>query len=528
MNRALHIAGLFVMAAALCAVMSARAAGPDDRAAPTRPAPVPTRAVAPGAIPVPAPPAAPRQAPAPTAAPRQAPPRTPAAAMARPTTRTNDCTLAGCHAQEKQFKFQHGPVAVGACDTCHTYANEKQHTFTLKAAKAELCTFCHIGGGGGKGPVVHKPVTDGDCLGCHNPHGGATRAILRREDTAALCADCHRDVTQGRKHLHGPVASGSCLACHGAHRAAFPKLLAAEGKDLCLSCHDQMQHQIETVKVVHKPVQEGNCNQCHETHASDYKMQLKQEPLQLCQSCHEPVKKQLASAAVKHSATVTGDACLNCHTSHGGNLSKLMKAEPAKACLSCHDKDIKVASAAAAAGAPPVRVIPAMKAVLDPKQFKHGPLKDGDCAGCHQPHGGEITRLLAKPYTEKFYQPFDVKEYALCFTCHDQQLVLAEKTGGLTNFRNGEQNLHYLHVNKAENGRTCSACHSTHTSSQPLHLRETVPFGKWEMPVSFTQTQSGGNCKAGCHEPMAYDRLKPVQNRTLNPAAASRQASVSQ
>ena len=494
MNRAMQIVGLFLVAGLLSGVIMAKAVGQVERPA--------QRPVAPAASPR-------------AAAPRPAGPAKPA--LQRPATRTNDCTTAGCHVQEKQFKFQHGPVAVGACDTCHTYANEKQHTFTLKAQKAELCTFCHIGGGGGKGQVVHKPVTDGDCLGCHNPHGGPTRSLLRKEDMASLCATCHRDITQGRKHLHGPVASGSCLACHGPHRAAFPKLLAAQGKDLCLSCHDQMQHQIESVKVVHKPVQDGDCAQCHETHASDHKMQLKQEPLQLCQSCHEPVKKQLASAPVKHSATITGDACLNCHTSHGGNLTKLMKAEPAKACLTCHDKDIKIP----ATGSAPVRVVASMKAIQDPKQFKHGPLNDGDCAGCHQPHGGDVTRLLAKPYSEKFYQPFDVEQYALCFTCHDKQLVLAEKTGGLTKFRNGEQNLHYLHVNKADKGRSCRACHATHTSSQPLHLRESVPFGKWDMPVSFTQGPTGGSCKAGCHEPMSYDRVKPVQNRTLNPARAA-------
>ena len=489
MVRCVKIFGLLGIATLLSGVMMANAAAPADRPLNAQPGNEVRRPIA-------------------------------APAKQRPAARTNDCTAAGCHAEQKQFKFQHGPVAVGACDTCHTYADVKQHTFTLKAQKAELCTFCHIGGGGGKGAVVHKPVTDGDCLGCHNPHGGSTRSILRKDDMATLCAECHKDVTQGRKHLHGPVASGSCAACHSAHRAPFPKLLAAQGKDLCLSCHDQMQHQVETAKVVHKPVKEGDCAQCHETHASDHKMQLKAEPLQLCQSCHEPVKTQLASAPVKHSAAVTGDACLNCHTSHGGSLAKLMKAEPAKACLTCHDKEIKIPPPGGGAGARPVRVVAAMKQVLDPQQYKHGPLKDGDCSGCHQPHGGEVSRLLARPYTEKFYQSFDVKEYALCFSCHDQQLVLAEKTGGLTKFRNGEQNLHYLHVNKDEKGRSCRACHSTHTSSRPLHLRESVPFGKWDMPVNFTQTQTGGSCKAGCHEPMAYDRMRPVQNRTQVPAGS--------
>jgi predicted CXXCH cytochrome family protein len=237
-------------------------------------------------------------------------------------------------------------------------------------------------------------------------------------------------------------------------------------------------------------------------------MQLKQDPVALCESCHEPVKKIVTAAAFKHSATTMKDGCLNCHTAHGSDLGKLMKSEPAKACLSCHDKKVDVPK-----GAAPSRVVASMAAVTDPKQFKHGPIRDGDCSGCHAPHGGDTSRLLAKSYPETFYQPFDIQKYELCFSCHDKQLVLLEKTSGLTKFRNGEQNLHYLHVNKSDKGRSCRACHETHTSAQPLHLRATVPYGKWEMPVSFKQSETGGSCKPGCHEEMGYDRQKPVANR---------------
>lgn len=428
--------------------------------------------------------------------------------LARPTERTKDCTAGGCHVAVKQFKQQHGPVAVGACDACHNYADEKQHTFVLREAKETLCTFCHIGGGGPAGTVTHKPFADGQCLSCHNPHGGASRMLLRKEEMASLCADCHGDVTKHRKYLHGPVASGSCSACHNSHRAPFPKLLAAKGRDLCLGCHDQMGQQMKLVKAIHKPV-EGECSQCHEIHASDHKMHLKQAPADLCGSCHEPIKKLVAEATFKHSAATTGEACLSCHTAHGSDLSKLMKSAPAKACLSCHDKAIAVSKD---------RTIPAVATIADTKQNKHGPIRDGDCSGCHMPHGGPVSRLLSKPYPETFYQSFDLEKYGLCFSCHDKQLALLEKTKGLTGFRNGEQNLHYLHVNKTDKGRNCRACHNTHTSTLPVHLRETVPFGKWEMPINFKTTSTGGSCKPGCHEEYAYDRERPV------PAAAPKSA----
>ena len=84
--------------------------------------------------------------------------------------------------------------------------------------------------------------------------------------------------------------------------------------------------------------------------------------------------------------------------------------------------------------------------------------------------------------------------------------MLAKETDSLTDFRDGRINLHYLHVNKAKRGRSCRACHDTHASTNPMHVRESVPFGKWQMPISFTPTKTGGTCMAGCHKKLSYDR----------------------
>jgi len=432
--------------------------------------------------------------------------------LGRPTERTKSCATAECHAKETSYKVLHGPTAIGACDTCHTYADEKKHTFVLKAQGKDLCDFCHTGNITGK--VIHKPVAEGNCLGCHNPHGGADRSVLRKDTMAALCADCHKDVTQQRKHVHGPVAAGSCAACHNAHRADHPKLLVAEGRDLCVGCHDQMDKDLKQAKFIHKPVaaEGGDCLKCHEVHASNEIMQLKQAPLALCTSCHEDVKKKVETAAHKHSAVVTGQACLSCHTPHGSQLARLMKDVPSKMCLSCHDKKIEPGKDGKAG---PDHVIAAVAELGKPGLNKHGPIRDGNCAGCHEVHGGPEAKLLAKPYPETFYTGFAVEKYDLCFSCHDKQLVLLAETKGLTNFRNGEQNLHYLHVNRDTKGRTCRACHETHASAQAFHIRESVPFGKWDLPINFKPTETGGSCAPGCHKAMGYDREKTV----VNPAA---------
>ena len=98
--------------------------------------------------------------------------------------------------------------------------------------------------------------------------------------------------------------------------------------------------------------------------------------------------------------------------------------------------------------------------------------------------------------------------------CHDKQLVTLKNTAGLTGFRNGDMNLHYLHVNKVDRGRTCRACHDTHAGPHEFHVRDKVPYGSWEMPINFKKTEAGGSCAPGCHKPFTYDREKPLNYDT--------------
>ncbi len=106
--------------------------------------------------------------------------------------------------------------------------------------------------------------------------------------------------------------------------------------------------------------------------------------------------------------------------------------------------------------------------------------------------------------------PYDTDNYAICFQCHNKDLALDENTTTLTDFRDGDVNMHFLHVNKDKKGRSCKACHQVHASSQAKHIRESVPFGKisWELPVTFTKLENGGSCVVGCHSPKEYNRNK--------------------
>ncbi len=501
--RNLLIVCLFTSLAAGVAVWAAPPETPPaapPALSPASPPKAPIAAPAPPAVrnvqaPVAVAPAAP--APQPAAAP-PLPPR-----LAKPTTavKLDTCTNVGCHENIKQYRAVHGPVNVNACDACHTLKDAKTHQFVLARSPQTLCTFCHEMDTKGAA-VVHKPLTTGQCVACHNPHGGFDRHLLRSQSMQDLCQKCHGDITQKMKYKHGPVAAGACGACHQPHMSNNKYLLVRSGRDLCLSCHQEMGQQLKSVKYVHKAV-EGDCTQCHDPHASNQPDMLHAAPFQLCTGCHKNIRLAVTEAKYKHAAVTEKSACTNCHTPHGSDLQDLMRDQMVKLCLQCHTKDYKT---------PDGRDVPPVTDLADPSLFKHGPARDGSCSGCHNVHGSSVSRLLAKPYPATFYAPFKLADYDLCFSCHNKDLVLLPKTTGLTNFRNGDENLHYVHVNKDVRGRTCRACHATHASTRANLIRNWVPFGSWKLPINYTATKTGGACAPGCHQPMRYDRVKAVPN----------------
>jgi predicted CXXCH cytochrome family protein len=153
------------------------------------------------------------------------------------------------------------------------------------------------------------------------------------------------------------------------------------------------------------------------------------------------------------------------------------------------------------------------KKLLAEKPEHHGPIADGDCTSCHgEIHGGEHFRLLTEDYPTKPYVPYDEARYALCFGCHDSEAFAEERTDDATEFRNGDQNLHFIHVNRTVKGRTCRLCHEVHASKKPKQISEAVPFGEWEIPINFEKTSTGGTCLPGCHRRYRYDRQSPVVN----------------
>lgn len=418
----------------------------------------------------------------------------------RPTKPLPDgaaCMTPECHAAYSRAPQIHAPVSKGACDTCH-HKDVGGHKYPILRGAVEMCTFCHAMP---KNKAhQHKPMKK-DCTSCHKPHTANAKFLLKGDSVERSCAQCHR--VPWKRYTHTILTKAECTVCHDAHQSDNRLLLRGGAEpEHCYRCHDDLRKEIKTASNVHKPVGE-KCSTCHQPHASEFPNQLKMPMDQMCLSCHKKLKVRIEKTGVTHGALLKRDKCANCHSAHASRRPALLRNRMDRICLKCHNQPVTIEGG---------RVIPNMEPVLAKSRFLHGPVRAGNCSGCHDPHGADGKMLLKRPFTQSFYAPFSLDNFALCFKCHTDQMVMAAKTADLTNFRNGRLNLHYIHVNRSRKGRTCRTCHVIHGSNLPRHMAANVPFegSDWPMPIRHDMTRTGGKCAPGCHKPRAYDREHPT------------------
>ncbi len=383
------------------------------------------------------------------------------------------------------------------CRLCHLSAalpdpHNKEEALRLVEAVPKLCYRCHTVSGTTKS--LHMPVKEGMCTTCHDPHASAGPKLLV-QPVKDLCVSCHPEKTDHR-YVHGPTALGDCLACHDPHGSANAHLLVKDGTELCLICHADMQGEIRK-KMVHPALASG-CTSCHDPHGSAEKKFLSADGARVCFACHPDIANKVSATAKSIHAPIKSErGCASCHSPHASDEPKLLPKARKDLCLDCH-KDL----------------IKKTQTVL------HGPVAGG-CTRCHDPHGTPNEKLLIKPYSTEFYVSYSDNEFPLCFSCHNRDLLRFPTTSSATGFRDGDKNLHYLHVNRKDRGKQCKACHVIHAGENPKLIADRVPFGDWNLPLKFVKTENGGSCSPGCHQPYAYDRKNPAKGAP--PAATTKE-----
>lgn len=265
----------------------------------------------------------------------------------------------------------------------------------------------------------------------------------------------------------------------------------------CGDCHSDL---VEST-VQHSPASES-CANCHQVDLREHTengargLMLVADVPELCFTCHTDLRQNLDTLGNVHQAVVIENKCTNCHSPHSSEEKNLLLTGQKKLCLSCHNKDVSEDG----------KKMVNIKKLITVSKVIHPPVNNGGCIVCHQPHASSNNYLLISSFPKGNYAPAIRDSFAFCWECHDSDLLEVAKTTSATNFRDGDINLHYVHMN-AENGRNCVICHNVHASMNE-HLIETkVRFGNWDLPIKFVPAEKGGSCFPGCHAEKAYNNI---------------------
>lgn len=402
-----------------------------------------------------------------------------------------NCT--DCHAEIIKQPFIHA-AAADDCANCHL-RNSNEHPltnvkgFSLTTEMPQLCFSCHENY---TKTNIHAPAREGECLICHSPHASANKSLLLNNQPH-ICSQCHDLGIESKKFKHSPVFDGNCQTCHDPHQSDFAHFLKNEESTLCMDCHDN--ERIEAgLKNIHLPFTD-DCANCHNPHGSDTEKLLIDKIPDLCFTCHSELQTNIKNSAVIHKAISESKECSNCHSPHASNQAKTLIMEEKELCLNCHNKNIQTANG----------TVQDISKMLKKGNFVHGAIENNGCVVCHNPHYSENSLLLVESYPSGQYTNGKSENFTLCFSCHDSGLMDNKTDSLVTNFRNGDQNLHFVHL-KGEKGRNCSLCHNIHGSVFDFLIANKVKFGNWEMILKFKKEDNGGTCNNGCHEEKKYFR----------------------
>lgn len=160
--------------------------------------------------------------------------------------------------------------------------------------------------------VIHPPFAEQMCDSCHDSKFSQKLAAEGKE----LCFTCHDDFTQGEEGVHYPAEEGLCLECHDPHQSPHKALLKKEPKEICYICHDDFT---KDKKYVHPPVAQGLCLKCHNPHQADGPALTIQPVPGLCFTCHQE------AAVMAQPQHEDQDQCLECHDVHASDAERLLK-----------------------------------------------------------------------------------------------------------------------------------------------------------------------------------------------------------
>ena len=334
------------------------------------------------------------------------------------------------------------------------------------------------------------------CTACHNPHDDANgKFLVVPNNFTALCTACHdRTNWPTSSHatssatwsgagvnpwLHTPytnVAENGCENCHRPHTAGgHARLLNYTfEEDNCLVCHQgnvaaknieaelvkQYRHSVQDYTGVHDPAENFTgvvtkhveCVDCHNPHQA---FSSPASPPNV-PGALRGVAGVTASGAPAANASYTYEVCFKCHADNNVlSFSAISRQHPQ--INTRLEFDLTNPSYHPVEG---VGRNPNVPSLLPPYTVN----SNISCTDCHNsddspatagagpagPHGSRNRFLLERNYTVADSTIETSYEYALCYKCHDRNILLSDASGFP----------HQRHVVREQ--APCSACHDPH------------------------------------------------------------------
>jgi predicted CXXCH cytochrome family protein len=405
------------------------------------------------------------------------------------------------------------------CTSCHDPHREfdgdpVMGKFLVKPARgSELCLSCHEAGfvspptgshasaaatfGAAQGNGLgFDSVAQAGCRACHRPHGADPSGRLLdkapREDEA-LCLRCHSGLVAranvgadwSKQFAHSRNEQGVHDAAEGrpgARRSLPESSPGAPRHATCADCHEP--HQARRDRPLGAPAIGGALAGVWGVDLSGQRVEPARFEYEVCLKCHGDSANKPQPAGGPRGDSVpraSGDANL--------------RLQLAPSAPSSH----AIASPGRSADVPGLKAPYSTRSMIfcsDCHASDSGPGAGG--AGARGPHGSIHPFLLERSYTTRDGSVEGPAAYALCYKCHDRDVLLSSKSGFP---------LHRRHV--VEQGSPCSACHASHgVSSERGTPEENAHLIDFD--VSIVQARSGvrryrsagplhGSCDLTCH-----------------------------
>lgn len=376
------------------------------------------------------------------------------------------------------------------CTSCHDPHNNQNGSFLVKDNLASaLCLECHTPSqwaasihatstatwsGSGQNPWPHTAATTvaaNACESCHRPHAAGMKPRLLNFSTEEQnCYSCHSG-TVAAKNLEAEFSKASVhpiTQTTGIHDPTESALNPARHVE-CVDCHNP--HVVRNATAAVAPAAPGSLAGVRGVNSGGTEIKPLQNEYELCFRCHADgtsgtarVPRQIAETNTRQEfalANASFHPVLNVGK-NPGVPSLILPWSPASVmyCGDCHNND-------------------------------QGPGNGG--TGPKGPHGSQFVPLLERNLLLTDFSPESYASYALCYKCHDQTIVTADRADSWL--------YHKKHV--VDNQTACTTCHDPHgvqANQRLINFNTDYVSQNGASPIEFNNLVPGNRyCTLTCH-----------------------------